>query len=112
MVDVAVLDPFVEWYEELEEADKEAVTVAIDLLEARGVAHGHPYSSAIRGSKLAMRELRVQSHGKPIRVLYCFDPKRQAVVILGGHKTDDRFYDEHVPRAERLFQAYLDDLEP
>jgi hypothetical protein len=58
-----------------------------------------------------MRELRVQSQGKPIRLLYCFDPKRQAVVILGGHKTDDRFYEEHVPRADRLYQAYLDDLD-
>lgn len=112
MVEVNVLDPFVEWYEDLEDGDKEAVAVAIDLLEARGVALGHPYSSAIRGSKIAMRELRVQSHGKPIRVLYTFDPKRQAVVIIGGHKTDDRFYDEHVPRAERFFQAYLDVLEP
>jgi hypothetical protein len=86
-----------------------AVTVAIDVLEVRGVTLGHPQSSSIRGSRFPMRELRVQSKGKPIRVLYCFDPRRQAVVILGGHKTDSRFYDRNVPRAERLYQSYLDE---
>jgi hypothetical protein len=110
MVEVVVLDAFVEWYEELGSEDRVAVTAAIDVLEVRGVTLGSPQSSAIKGSKLAMRELRVQSQGKPIRVLYCFDPQRHAVVILGGHKTDDRFYDRHVPRAERLYQAYVDDL--
>jgi hypothetical protein len=112
MIDVIVLDAFATWYGELNEADQEAVAFSVDLLEARGLALGHPHSSAIKGSKFAMRELRVQAHGKPIRVLYCFDPKRQAVVILGGHKTDDRFYEEHVPRADRHYQEYLDDLEP
>jgi len=111
MVDVEVLDEFVEWYEELGDEDRVAVTAALDVLEVRGVALGFPQSSAIRGSKFAMRELRIQSQGKPIRLLYCFDPKRQAVAILGGHKTDNRFYEEYVPRAERLYQSYLDDLD-
>src|SRR5258708_4425750 len=111
MSDVVVLDEFAEWFGELNVRDREAVAVAIDVLEVRGVTLGYPQSSAIRGSKVSLRELRVQSQGKPIRVLYCFDPKRQAVVILGGHKNDDRFYEEHVPRAERLYRAYLDEDE-
>lgn len=112
MTEVVVLDEFAEWFEELDGTDREAVAVAIDVLEVRGVTLGFPQSSAIKGSKYPMRELRVQAQGKPIRVLYCFDPKRQAVIILGAHKTGDRFYDEQVPHAERLYQRYLDDLDP
>ena len=44
-----------------------------------------------------MRELRVQSGGRPIRVFYAFDPRRMAILLIGGDKTgDDRFYDEHL----------------
>jgi len=49
MVDVEVLDEFVEWYEELEDEDRVAVTAAIDVLEVRGVALGFPRSSALEG---------------------------------------------------------------
>jgi len=73
MVDVEALDEFAEWYQSLGDNDREAVTVAIDVLAVRGVTLGYPQSSAIVNSKLALRELRVQSQGKPIRVFYCFD---------------------------------------
>ncbi len=73
---------------------------------------GFPCSSAIEGSGIALRELRVQSGGRPLRVFYAFDPKRQAVLLLGGDKTgDDRFYETHVPRAERLWTEYLAEIE-
>jgi hypothetical protein len=80
----------------------------VNLLMHRGVALGEPFSSAIRGSRAALRELRVQVKGRPIRVLYAFDPERQAVLLLGGDKTGrPRFYDDLVPRAERLWEEYL-----
>jgi hypothetical protein len=34
-----------------------------------------------------MRELRIQSHGDPLRVFYAFDPSRSAVLLIGGNKT-------------------------
>lgn len=43
-----------------------------------------PYSSIARSKKL--RELRIQHAGQPHRVLYAFDPKRNAVLLLGGNK--------------------------
>lgn len=47
-----------------------------------------------------------------MRILYAFDPKRQAVLLLGGDKTgNDRFYEEMVPGAEKLWSEYLSDLE-
>jgi len=78
------------------------------LLEARGISLGFPYASAIIGSQHPLRELRIQSKGRPLRVFYAFDPKRQAVLLLGGDKTgNDRFYETEVPRAEKLWVEYL-----
>ncbi|HZF07232.1 MAG TPA: type II toxin-antitoxin system RelE/ParE family toxin [Thermoanaerobaculia bacterium] len=79
-----------------------------------GLTLGFPYSSAIGGSDLALRELRIQSHGHAMRVFYAFDPHRDAVVLIGGDKTGvsgDRFYREYIPRAERLLREYLDEIE-
>lgn len=55
-----------------------------------------------------MRELRIQ----PYRVLYAFDPRRAAILLIGGNKTgNDRWYDEHVPIADRLFDDHLKSVE-
>jgi len=111
VVEVVVTAEFEGWFLGLDDPDAEAVVRVVGLLEAVGVALGHPYSSAVRGSRYALRELRVQSGGRPLRVFYAFDPKRQAVLLLGGDKTgDDRFYEEHVPRAERLWEEYLEEV--
>jgi len=108
MVDVVGTDEFSDWFESLQEPDKEAVAQRVDMLESSGLALGHPYSSAIKGTKYALRELRVQSQGRPLRVFYAFDPARQAVLLIGGDKTgDDRFYETMVPLAERIWEQYL-----
>jgi hypothetical protein len=59
-----------------------------------------------------MRELRVQHQGCPYRVLYVFDPRRVALLLLGGDKTgDDRWYERNVPLADRLYDSYLAEIE-
>jgi hypothetical protein len=58
-----------------------------------------------------MRELRIQSRGRPYRVLYAFDPLRSAILLIGGDKTGkDRWYDDHVPVADRLYDQHLRQL--
>ena len=58
-----------------------------------------------------MRELRVQRGGRPIRIFYAFDPRRTSILLIGGDKTgNDRFYDEYVPLADRLYDEYLSEL--
>jgi hypothetical protein len=58
-----------------------------------------------------VRELRVQIGGNPLRVFYAFDPRRTAILLIGGDKTGkDRFYDEYVPLADELYDAYLEEL--
>ena len=111
MIEVIATDDFEDWFFDLGDDDAASVVRVVDLLEHRGVALGFPYSSDIKGTK-KIRELRIKSRGKQLRVFYAFDPLRQAVLLLGGDKTgDDRFYDVFVPRAEALLAEYLESLE-
>ena len=58
-----------------------------------------------------MRELRIQHQGRPYRVLSAFDPRRNAVLLIGGDKTGDaRWYETFVPVADQLCEEYLSDL--
>ena len=55
-----------------------------------------------------MRELRVQHRGRPYRVLYAFDPRRIALLLIGGDKTgEDRWYERFVLIADRLYDAHM-----
>lgn len=110
MTEVNVTDHFKDWYSSLNEQDSDAVFRVVSLLERLGPRLGFPHSSAIEGSSHALRELRVQAGGRPLRILYAFDPKRQALLLIGGDKTGkDRFYEETIPKAERLWKEYLAD---
>lgn len=58
-----------------------------------------------------MRELRVQHGGRPYRVLYAFDPRRVAILLIGGDKTgDDRWYDKYVPLADKIYEEHVEAL--
>ena len=95
----------------MNETDSIAVARVVGLLEVKGTSLGFPYSSAVAGSQYALRELRVQSAGRPLRVFYAFDPLRQAILLLGGDKTgDNRFYPRMISRAEALWESYLRDI--
>lgn len=68
-----------------------------------------PHSSGINGSRHdRMRELRIQHGGRPYRVLYAFDPRRCAILLIGGDKTgNDRWYEENVTLADRMYDEHL-----
>ena len=85
---------------------------SVRLLEVRGPMLGFPHTSGINGSRHShMRELRTQHEGRPLRTLYAFDPLRAAILLIGGDKTgDDRWYETHVPVADRLYDEHLTQL--
>jgi hypothetical protein len=59
-----------------------------------------------------MRELRVQVGGMPYRIFYAFDPRRAAILLIGGNKAgDDRFYERMIPIADRIYDGHLEELE-
>jgi hypothetical protein len=93
----------------LDEGEQDSIDRVVGLLEEKGTGLGRPYSTRIETSKHGqMRELRIQHQGQPYRVLYAFDPRRAAILLLGGNKTgDDRWYEVFVPRADKLFDEHL-----
>ena len=51
----------------------------------------------------------MQQEGRPFRTLYAFDPRRLAILLIGGDKTgSDRWYDIYLPLADRLYADHLD----
>jgi hypothetical protein len=110
--EVEYTDDFGTWWDVLTAAEQEDVAFVVRLLEERGPQLGYPYRSKIEMSKhVHMRELRAQHQGRPYRVLYAFDPRRAAILLIGGDKTgNDRWYDEYVPLADRLYDEHLAEL--
>ncbi|MFA5959524.1 MAG: type II toxin-antitoxin system RelE/ParE family toxin [Tatlockia sp.] len=107
--DVEYTNEFELWWNDLTEKEQVDVAATVNLLESCGPNLKFPFSSGIEGSKLShLRELRIQHAGQPYRVLYAFDPRRSAILLLGGNKTgDDRWYEKNIPVAERLYQEHL-----
>lgn len=111
--DVEVTDEFAAWFKvALDGEERVSVAAVVELLEEYGPALAHPHSSDVRSSRHGrMRELRIQHHGRPYRVFYCFDPRRIAILLIGGDKTgDDCFYERTVPIADRLYDEHLEEL--
>jgi hypothetical protein len=68
---------FVSWYESLTEDEIDSVDFSIELLEQAGPMLGRPHVDTLKGSEIAnLKELRVQHEGRPLRILFVFDPRR------------------------------------
>ena len=64
----------------------------------------------IDGSRhVNLKELIVQHAGRPYRILFAFDPRRCAILLIGGDKTgNNRRYQEYVPIADELYDDHLE----
>lgn len=110
--DVEYTDEFGAWWDTLTGDERIRVTASVGLLERRGPSLPFPHSSGVSGSRHGhMRELRVQVSGRPIRVFYAFDPRRVAILLIGGDKTgQDDFYVRLIPTADRLYNEHLAEI--
>lgn len=110
--EVEYTDEFGAWWIDLNESAQDAIDRSVHLLEAHGPSLPFPHSSDIRGSKHGnMRELRVQVGGQPYRIFYAFDPRRAALLLVGGNKIgDDQFYERMVPLADRIYEQHLREI--
>lgn len=109
--EVEYTDEFEAWWNSLTEADQRAVNNAVNKLVLKGVALRGQHTKDVRSSRHRnMRELRVQTR-PPIRVFYAFDPRRTAILLIGGHKTHpERFCRDYVPRADAIYDEYLREI--
>jgi hypothetical protein len=111
--EIVVTDEFAEWYEGLSLEEQLSVRRYVTMLEVAVATLPFPYSSGIQTSRFAaMRELREQHAGRPYRVLYAFDPVRNAVLLVGGEKTgDNRWCEAAIKLADKLWDEYLRNLQ-
>lgn len=110
--EVEYTDEFGLWWNSLNEDEQISVDAVVGMLIEKGALLSFPYSSDVKGSKYGvMRELRIQHKGEPYRILYAFDPRRAAILLIGGNKTgDSNWYNRMIPIADRLFAAHLRQL--
>ena len=113
MWEIEYTNEFGDWWETLTEAEQKRVAFSVNLLRQAGPSLPFPYSTRIVQSRhSAMRELRSQCEGRPLRTFYAFDPRRTAILLIGGDKTgDDRFYDSMVPLADQIYDNYLKEIQ-
>ena len=109
MWEVEFTDEFKLWWQTLTESQQDSLITSVELLKYFGPNLPRPHSDTIKGSKFSnMKELRSQCKGNPLRTLYAFDPRRCAILLIGGDKTGDkRFYDKMIPLADKLYQEHL-----
>ena len=112
MWEVEYTSQFERWWSGLTADQQEALDARVMLLSEFGPALGRPVVDTIRGSRHAhMKELRA-SRGGALRVLFAFDPRRHAILLLGGDKTGawSLWYEQAIPEADTLYDAYLEEL--
>jgi len=107
--EVLVTPRFEQWFMSLTKAEQIEVQAMVDVLEIKGPQLKRPYADTVKGSKRLsnLKELVIQHAGKPYRVFYAFNHKRQAMLLCGGRKDgagDKSFYVKMIAIAE---QEYL-----
>lgn len=106
-------DEFAAWFADLDRPQRAAVIAVIELLGESGPNLDRPHADRITGSRYHnMKELRPRGAAKNCRVLFIFDPRREAILLLGGDKTGEwsKWYVTAIPRAEQLYEDYLEEL--
>ena len=111
--EIEVTDQFDGWWSTLTDDQREAVTDRADVLAERGPDLGRPIVDRIHSSRhQSMKEPRT-ARGGALRVLFCFDLRCQAILLLGGDKTGawNEWYEWAAPLADDLYDEYLHELE-
>ena len=109
---VEYTDEVESWWNGLTSDEQVEIDAVVGLLEERGPNLPFPYSSGVEQSKFShMRELRIQCKGDPYRILYAFDPRRSAILLIGCNKAGDaRWYEKFVPLADKLYEEHLKEI--
>ncbi len=111
MWEIEVTDEFIAWYDGLDQGQVEAVGGAMERLQEYGPTLTRPLADTLKGSRHAnMKELRPP--GGHLRILFAFDPRRMAILLIGGDKTGRwrEWYREAIPLADNLYDEHLETL--
>jgi hypothetical protein len=112
MWEVEYSDEFEDWWIDLTPEQQEALDDRVMLLAEQGPGLKRPVVGDIEGSRHTnMKELRA-SKGGALRVLFAFDPRRHAILLLGGDKSGqwNEWYRLAIPQADDLYDIHLQEL--
>jgi hypothetical protein len=111
---VLLSDEVRDWMAALVQRDPETallIRAAIRVLRHDGPALGRPLVDNVKGSRIKnLKELRPGSAGRSeIRILFVFDPLRQAILLVAGDKSSDwaGWYRQAIKAAELAYQEHL-----
>lgn len=108
---VEYTDEFGKWWDDLTSDEQDSVEACIPFLRRHGPALGRPLVDVVKGSRHSnMKELRPPATN--IRIFFAFDPRRIAILLIGGDKTNrwQEWYEENIPIADALYDEYLEEL--
>ena len=108
-----ILHPAVaEWRGTLDDDTYQQVVAAVDMLAEQGPTLPRPLADTVKGSRHhKMKELRPGSSGRSeIRILFAFDPVRQAILLVAGDKAGrwDDWYKRAIPLADDRFDEHIE----
>lgn len=118
VVDYHLVEP---WLDSLDQQTVVSIFAALEKLAEAGPALGRPLVDTLQQATLKnLKELRPASSGNSeVRILFAFDPLRQAILLLGGDKSRGKskkhrwngWYRKAIPLAEQIYRDHLDELE-
>ena len=110
-VDVELID---DWLKEVDDSTYDQVVAALNILTEHGPGLGRPLVDSIIGSRHKnMKELRPGSSGRTeVRILFAFDPRRRAILLLAGDKQGvwAKWYRKNIPVADDRYDDHLEQL--
>lgn len=99
------------WVASLDANSRAQVYAAIEVLRDIGPQLGRPLVDTVTASRHKnMKEIRPGSAGRTeLRILFAFDPGRQAILLIAGDKAGNwsRWYKKNIPIADDLFDRHL-----
>lgn len=113
MWEVATTDDFDQWFAELDEPAQIEVITKVTLLKQLGPRLSRPHADTLNAFRHTnMKELRAD---KVLRIAFAFDPRRSAILLIGGNKTgmsQRLFYRQLIQQADRLYDEHLAVIKP
>jgi hypothetical protein len=114
MWNVATTVEFDAWFIAIGAEAQAEIIAKVELLKLLGPKLSRPHADTLNGSKYAnMKELRVDTADKVLRIAFAFDPERNGILLIAGDKSgvgQKQFYKRLIAKADELFDAHLTQL--
>ena len=104
-------DAFEKEFDKFDEKIKKSLLSHAELLAYFGPSLGRPRVDTLKGSEHSnLKELRFSMNKGVWRVIFAYDPKREAILLVAGNKSgvnEKRFYQEMIEIADQRYSEHL-----